>query len=392
VDDEKGYYPALQNFEVIYANGVEYMMTQPGVTIMICCHNGAGRLPETLRHIANQSVPRHILWEVLIVDNKSTDFSAVVARREWARYHSAARFRIVLEPTLGLSHARARGFSEAMYEYVIMCDDDNWLAPDYVEQVYNIMTERNHIGALGGFGILVFEIDPPRYIEQSNIFAAGEQAPGSGKVKANKIYGAGCVIRKSAYQKLQQLGFKSMLTDRKGRELTSGGDYELCYALALLGYDIWYDERLRFTHFITQERLNWEYFIRYARESAQCFEVLAAYKSIADESTINKISLVHILRNFFYTLRRFLRINTKRLVVSKNSDEARMLFFRHTVMTYKLATYLGRFSQMISIHKNILKFKRTCEAANVTGKFGEQPVYKTDFGITSFSKPSRQLR
>jgi glycosyltransferase involved in cell wall biosynthesis len=367
-------------------------MIQQGVTVLICCHNGARRLPETLRHIANQRVPASIPWELLIVDNKSTDHSAIIARKEWAKYQVNGRFRVVLETTLGLSHARSRGFLEASYDYVIMCDDDNWLAPDYVENVYNIMRENPTIGALGGFGKLIFETEPPKYIEHSNIFAAGEQAPQSGKVRANKIYGAGCVIRKSAYHALHQLGFKSLLTDRKGRELSSGGDYELCYALALLGYDIWYDDRLYFSHFITEERLNFQYFIRYAKESAQCFEVLAAYKSIADDSVINKMALLHMARNFFYTFRRFIRINAKRLITREQSDEGRMLYFRHTVLRYKLATYLGRFGQMIRIHKQIMDFKRTCELLKGGHQVVGSGVLKPDFNLSSFSKPFRQLR
>ena len=300
-------------------------------------------------------------------------------------------FRIVLEPVLGLNHARTRGFLEAHHEYVIMCDDDNWLAPNYVENVYKIMRANPNIGALGGFGKLIFEVTPPKYIEHSNIFAAGEQGHGPGKVRGNKIYGAGCVIRKSAYQKLHDLGFKSLLTDRKGREQSSGGDYELCYALALLGYDIWYDDRLRFSHFITEERLNWSYFIRYAKESAQCFEVLNAYKSISDDSSINKVAIIHMARNFFYTLRRFVRINVKRLLTSDESDEGRMLYFRHTVLTYKLATYIGRFGQMLRIHRQIVQFKRLCDAKSQATP-SARGLLKPQFRITSFSKPSGQMQ
>jgi GT2 family glycosyltransferase len=216
----------------------------------------------------------------------------MMARYEWSKYNSKTRFRIVMEHALGLSNARSRGFREAMYEYVVLCDDDNWLDADYVANVYQIMIHKPRVGALGGVGKLVFEVPPPKYIESSNIFAAGEQAATSGKVSSNKIYGAGCVIRKSAYERLYQLGFQTMLTDRKGKELSSGGDYELCYALAISGYDIWYDDRLCFTHYITKERLTWEYYIRYATESAQCFEVIGCYKAVADDSQINKISAV----------------------------------------------------------------------------------------------------
>jgi|GEM_PF-334738 len=367
-------------------------MTQPGVSIVICCHNGAERLPATIRHIAKQNVPEYIPWEVIIVDNRSSDRSAMFARSEWSKHNTRTPFRIVLEYALGLSHARSRGFQEAKYECVIMCDDDNWLAPDYVANVFNIMMHKPRVGALGGLGRLVFEITPPSYIEHSNIFAGGEQAPRSGKVLVNKIYGAGCVIRKSAYERLYRIGFHSLLTDRKGKELSSGGDYELCYALAICGYDIWYDDRLRFTHCITKERLTWEYYIRYARESAQCFEVLGCYKAIADNTWINKFSLLYITRNFLYTVRRFFSINARRLITHPASDEGKVLFFRHTILKYKLATYFTRYSQMIRIHKSICKLRERCNVDALLRKSSAEEMLNRDYGVTSFSKPFRQLR
>ena len=105
-------------------------MKLQGVSIIICCHNGAERLSETIRHIARQRVPVYVPWELLIVDNGSTDSSAQVARTEWQKHRVDTYLRIVKEPMLGLSNARARGFQEARYEYMVLCDDDNWLDED----------------------------------------------------------------------------------------------------------------------------------------------------------------------------------------------------------------------------------------------------------------------
>src|SRR3990170_1945792 len=115
-------------------------MKPQGVSIIICCHNGADRLPETIRHIAMQRVPAYIPWELIIIDNGSTDESGLVARGEWQKHRANTYMRIVKESTLGLSYARARGFKEARYEYVILCDDDNWLDEGYVFNVYNILS------------------------------------------------------------------------------------------------------------------------------------------------------------------------------------------------------------------------------------------------------------
>lgn len=52
-----------------------------GVSIVICCYNSASRLPETLQHIAEQEVAANISWEVIVVDNASTDNTQEIAKK-----------------------------------------------------------------------------------------------------------------------------------------------------------------------------------------------------------------------------------------------------------------------------------------------------------------------
>lgn len=330
-------------------------MIEQGVSIVICCYNGAPRLPETIHHIAQQSVPSNVPWEFILIDNASTDNSAELTRSLWAGYNILTPLKVVYEPQPGLSHARLKGFKSAKYDFVIMCDDDNWLQNDYVALVYNIMIERPKVAALGGWGTLAYEIEPPEWIEKAYIFAAGPQAAKSGKTRESKLYGAGCVIRKSHYKTILHHGFRSLLSDRKGIELSSGGDYELCYAFAIAGYDLRYDERLKFVHFITKERLTWEYFVRYAKESSKCFDVLEAYKFVAIYR-IENVAMIRV-KDFFYCLRIFLRINLKRLIVKNDSTEGRILYFKHVEFKYKLNTLLKDGGRMKEYHKEVLQFK-----------------------------------
>jgi GT2 family glycosyltransferase len=51
-----------------------------GVSVVVCCHNSASRLPTTLHHLAAQEVPRDLGWEVIVVDNASTDRPFVLCR------------------------------------------------------------------------------------------------------------------------------------------------------------------------------------------------------------------------------------------------------------------------------------------------------------------------
>jgi glycosyltransferase involved in cell wall biosynthesis len=364
-------------------------MKLPGVSIVICCHNGAYRLAQTIRHIARQRVPPDIPWELVLIDNASTDQSTQVVREEWQKHRVEASLTVIPEPVIGLSFARARGFQEARYAYIILCDDDNWLDENYVANAFRICSENTNIGALGGFGELLFEGGAPAK-ELSYIFASGAQASRSGKVMENRVYGAGCVVRHSAYEKLLKSGFKSLLTDRKGAELSSGGDHELCYALAILGYDIWYDESLRFTHFITRERLRWEYFLRYARESSRCFNVLSSYKAIASNTRVHWLPWLVLIRNFVACSKFLLSINSRRLW-ARAGHERTALFFRHLLFRSYWLAYIRRFPQMVETHRQILAFREQCRPLQHTLRPIPGKVALLSFKVFSFSKPGRPL-
>ena len=357
-------------------------MKPAGVSIIICCHNGASRLSETIRRIARQRVPAHIRWELLIIDNGCTDDSADIARAEWQKHRVNAYMRIVKEKTLGLSCARARGFREARYEYIVLCDDDNWLEENYVSHVYNILSTNPNIGAVGGLGTLQFEVEPATP-ELSYIFAAGPQAPRSGKVLANKVYGAGCAIRSSGYQKIVANGFKSLLTDRRGVELASGGDYELCLALAIVGYDIWYDDQLRFTHFITRERLTWEYYMRYAVESSKCFNVIESYKMVASLSPIHHLPHLSVFKDFVVCVRTFASTNWKRFTASKVPLK-RALYFRHLVFKNVMIAYAVKFNEMVNTHRMILQFQESCRGSQQILRRTVDREYALRSGTLSF--------
>jgi glycosyltransferase involved in cell wall biosynthesis len=74
-------------------------------------------LPTTLEHLALQQVPKHISWELIIVDNHSTDGTAGVAEREWKKYFIDIPFQIVYEENPGLSYARRKGINTLLLNF-----------------------------------------------------------------------------------------------------------------------------------------------------------------------------------------------------------------------------------------------------------------------------------
>jgi glycosyltransferase involved in cell wall biosynthesis len=240
-----------------------------GVSVIICCYNSTSRLPETLKHLAKQQVPAHIGWEVIVVDNASTDNTAAVAREIWTEFnlHSNS-FTVTSQPLAGLKNAREKGIATAKYEYLLFCDDDNWLSESYVNTAFNIMQTDGFIGILGGYGVLEAEQPALLYNERlQQVTVCGKQIWAA---EQHWVYGAGSIHRKSILLKLQNAGWEQITIGRTGKSLTSGEDVEMCFMTFLLGYKITTDDRLKFQHFIPLSRqsiayiLNLQYWLSYS--------------------------------------------------------------------------------------------------------------------------------
>jgi len=270
-----------------------------GVSIIICCHNSADKLPATINHINKLVVPKDIPWEVIIVDNESTDGTSKVAA-DLLSLELKCIARIVSENKLGLRNARIKGAAESKYEYISFIDDDNWICPQWVQIVYNIMSSKSDIGACGGASEPAFEKTPPDWFESvQESFAVGRQCDKSGYVPDSRgyLWGGGLTVRRTAWNNLMERGFNFLLCGREGNKLSSGEDSELCFALRLNGWNLWYEESLKFVHFMPENRLTLNYLNRLYRAFGDASIILDKYKFIIHGSSLSKLSL---LRNCFY--------------------------------------------------------------------------------------------
>jgi glycosyltransferase involved in cell wall biosynthesis len=232
-----------------------------GISIIICCYNSADRLLPTFEHLAQLERPAETEVEVLVVDNASTDDTANFSRQLWQDLGSPFPLSVFYEGNAGLSYARRCGIRNAKYELAVFCDDDNWLVPDYLVKAKAIMESSPEVGVACGQIKPVFEMPPPNwFLSVQQALALGQLQAYSGYIEPPTVpWGAGMVMRADLLKKAYELGFNSLLSDRKGKELSSGGDTEICYLLRLAGYRWWYDASLKLEHYITKGRLDWTY-------------------------------------------------------------------------------------------------------------------------------------
>ena len=244
-------------------------MSNPGVSIVICCHNSASLLPATLARLARQAVDPGVLWEVVVVNNASTDDTTAVALAVWPET-CAAGLRVVDESAVGIAYARTRGIAEARYDIITFVDDDNWLCEGWIQTVFEVMRDHPQIGALGGIVGPEFETSRPDWFEPvAYLYATGPAGNPAGDVTGvHMLCGAGLNVRRSALTDIREKGFRPISIGRQGTGLGGGEDSEMTYSLRLAGWRLWIDPRLRLTHFLPARRLRWEYARELAYRSA----------------------------------------------------------------------------------------------------------------------------
>lgn len=249
-----------------------------GFSIIVCCYNSAELLPKTFNALASLHLPEDMGTELIVIDNCCTDDTVLVAEKQWKNYGEPFKMIIAKENTSGLSFAREKGIRLAQYDYLLFCDDDNRLNEDYLLIAENLLSAHLEVGAIGGYGKPVYDHYSSFWLKDFFIYGSGPQAKKNGKI--NYVHGAGMIIRKKIFGRLKKAGFSFILSDRKKDQLTSGGDYELCYAITLAGYEIWYHQDLKFSHYISSERTTWKYCKKFIEESAPALDVLNVYHYI----------------------------------------------------------------------------------------------------------------
>lgn len=240
-----------------------------GVSVIICCYNSRSRILPTLQHLAGQTA--RIGWELIVVDNNSTDNIADFVKQEWG---STIPLKVIKELQPGLKFAREAGIRAASSDLIIFCDDDNRLAPDYLQKVYNIFSGDRSIAMIGGIGKAIADVELPSWFAaHENLFAVGRPVAQSGPLPLGMgyVYGAGMALRKSAWVELEGYGFRGRSVDRRGTELSGGHDVEMGHALRLIGYKVVFDDSLKFGHYMEQKRLSWPYVLSLARGSSSNF-------------------------------------------------------------------------------------------------------------------------
>jgi len=193
-------------------------------SIIVCTYNRAESLRHTLKCLAALQNPDGSDWEVIVVDNNSSDQTHQLVKDFSSVF---PRLRYEYEEQQGLSYARNLGIKSAKGDIVLFTDDDVCPEPDWLETVITSMS-RYTCDACGGYIAPIWETPPPDWLTERFHGFLAIKMDTSGPYQVTTVkdapFGANMAFRRSVFDRV---GKFDTSRGRKGSELASGEDGEM---------------------------------------------------------------------------------------------------------------------------------------------------------------------
>ena len=229
------------------------------ISIVICTYNGADRIEKVLSCFKNQVNSEKIEWEIIVVDNNSTDHTYETVQNLSSEF--GEKLKLVQERKQGLIHARIKGYQSSKYSVISYIDDDNYVSDSWISNVHRIMSTHTDVGACGGYNKLYLDKNTvlPNWFEQfQDAYALGGQDDLS-ESYVEHLWGSGLSIRRTILDILFTNNYSLLLHGRTGEGLASGEDSEIVYAIQIMNWKLFYDKKLKLQHHIGSHRFTFEY-------------------------------------------------------------------------------------------------------------------------------------
>lgn len=247
-------------------------MIVTAISVIVCAHNPRpDHFRRVLQGLREQTTPVD-QWELLVVDNASTEPLA-----KWADLSWHPRARHIREETLGVAWARVRGIAEAQGELLVFVDDDTVLQSDYLARAVAIAAEHPDLGTWSGAVRLAFDRPPAEWTKSYRKFLWAREVLQDAKScsrahdRATTAWGGGMCLRREVALFYRQQWLHSPIRQMfgpRGQAIICGEDTDMALSACDMGMATGVFGRLEITHLIPAERTTEEYLLRVCRAAA----------------------------------------------------------------------------------------------------------------------------
>ncbi|EAZ94191.1 glycosyltransferase family 2 protein [Crocosphaera chwakensis] len=257
-------------------------MSNAQIAAIICTHNRDRYLGDAIKSLLAQE---GVIYEVLIVDNGSTDGTKEVVEPFLSNTH----LRYVYEPILGLSVARNRGAKETTAPILAYLDDDAIASPHWLKVLVDAYERKEKLAIAGGKVTLIWpdHMTPPAWISQELAGGLGAYDLGEEEVSITNPQltprGLNYSLRRSFLEKIG--GFDANL-GRVGQKLLSNEELFMTELALNQGWEVAYLPDALVAHNVAPERLQRSWFLRRSwwQGVSECYR-----EEIAGRTGINQL-------------------------------------------------------------------------------------------------------
>lgn len=237
------------------------------VTVILCTFNRCASLAQALNSVAVSKMPESIGWEILVVDNNSTDQTRAVVEDFCRTY--PGRFRYLFEPQPGKSHALNSALRTTLGDVLAFMDDDVVVEPTWLRNLTAPLQNGPWAGT-GGRILPQWPCTPPSWIPIKERYGLGplvlfDLGPEAGPL-AEPPFGTNMAYRRTIFDKYN--GFRRDLGPNPDSEIR-GEDTEFGNRLLRAGEQLWYEPSAVVHHKVPPNRLRQHYFLRWWFDKAR---------------------------------------------------------------------------------------------------------------------------
>lgn len=247
------------------------------ITVIICTRNRAIQLKRVLNSFSSMKPVEGATWEMLVVDNGSTDETPSVIEE----FADRLPLRRVWQPEAGLSNARNAGVAAAKGDYICWTDDDVEVDSDWLA-AYARAFHRYPDGTIfGGVVEPVYEVPPPAWMIENDdllqdVLAKRDHGPVERKMPPEQHllpYGANFAVR-SAEQR--QFSFDAKLGVSPNQKRL-GEESTVLMAIAALGGAYYWIPSSHVRHLIPAARMSLDYIKIYFHSVGETWAYMSAH-------------------------------------------------------------------------------------------------------------------
>ncbi|MCD2451810.1 glycosyltransferase family 2 protein [Methylicorpusculum oleiharenae] len=234
------------------------------ISIIICTYNRADNLQDCLDCLDAQEISSAFTWEVLLIDNNSSDHTKEFIAQYKANCHYQLRYSF--EKKQGLSHARNNGIIESKGNILIFIDDDIRVSKKWLQSIYQTFITYP-CDAVGGRIHIESPAKLPKWITPDMYGFLGHQDFGGQTHPMDGYeeypFGGNMAVRRSVFERIglfdTELGRKG--TGLKKEELFKGEETDFFNRLANVGGKFYYQPDALVLHKILQHQLKPGFFL-----------------------------------------------------------------------------------------------------------------------------------